>query len=389
MADFAHAATRSRDLDIVRARIYAVAPASTPPCRWTGQDGYVRITDNILRLTAANGLEGWASNTSNAPRDRDGGAPERTLADRLHAVAPQIMGASALEREAVSERLLRASDDPRKRAESLIDIALWDLMARAAGQPLWKMLGGARESIPAYASSPVLDSVEDCVAFVGDLADRGYRAVKLHTRCDPDWDLAMIEAVHAAHGSRIRFMLDVEQRYDLQTAVRMGRCLAELGFVWFEAPLPDRDLVAYGELRRAVGVQVIPAGNTLTGLDELRGGIAAKAWDHVRTGPTHNGGIGATVRAMGLAAANGMTVELQSCGYEGRRLAALHLALGLGNCGWFEQPVDEGDYEYELARPPATDTRGLIHAPDQPGLGAVPDWERIEQDAFLTFDLED
>ena len=62
----------SRDLDIVRIRIYAVAPVTTPPYRWTGQDGFVRVTDNILRLTARNGVEGWASNTSNVPEGAPG-----------------------------------------------------------------------------------------------------------------------------------------------------------------------------------------------------------------------------------------------------------------------------------------------------------------------------
>tara|TARA_B100000676_G_scaffold313374_1_gene394009 strand:- start:2236 stop:3384 length:1149 start_codon:yes stop_codon:yes gene_type:complete len=381
----------SRHLDIVRVRIYAVTPSTTPPCRWTGQDGFRRITDNMLRLTAANGLEGWASNTSNiAVEEADGEAgPERDLAGRLRALAPQILGASALEREAVNERLLRHADDTGPKAESLIDIALWDLMARAAGEPLWRLLGGARDSLPVYASTPVFETVEAYVAFVGDLADWGYRAVKLHTRRDPDWDLAMIETVHGAHGTRIGFMLDVEQRYDLKTAVRVGKRLAELGFHWFEAPLPDADLVACAALRRAVDVPIIPAGNTLTELDALRGGLDAGAWDMLRTGPTHNGGISATVRAMALAAAHGTTVELQSYGYEGRQLAALHIALGLGNCGWFEQPVPESDYRYELGEPPVMDRDRLIRPPDGPGLGAIPEWDRIEAEAFLSFDVTD
>ena len=381
----------SRDLDIVRIRIYAVAPVTTPPYRWTGQDGFVRVTDNILRLTARNGVEGWASNTSNVPEGAPGeptAAPDRWLADRLALIAPQVLAASALEREAVSGRLLRTCDDPRRRAESLIDIALWDMAARAAEVPLWLYLGGARASLPAYASTPVLGEIADYVAFVGDLADRGYGAVKLHTRCDPDWDLAMVGAVHAVHGGRMRFMLDVEQRYDLETAIRVGRRLAELEFVWFEAPLPDRDLDGYAELRRKVAVPLLPAGNTLVTPEAFVAGLAAGAWSHLRTGPTHAGGIAAAGRALALAAAHGTTVELQSYGFEGRKLAALHLALGLGHCNWFEEPVPETDYEYELDRPLRPGADGLMRAPEGPGLGALPDWERIASDAFLTFDLD-
>lgn len=380
----------NRDLDIVRVRIYAVAPATTPPYRWTGQDGFVRVTDNLVRLTARNGVEGWASNTSNTGHGAPGSAPpdpDRTLADRLTALAPQVLAASALEREAVSGRLLRASKDPRRQAESLIDIALWDLAARDAGVPLCRYLGGARDTVATYASTPVFEAIEDYVAFVGDLVQRGYGAVKLHTRCDPDWDLAMVAAVDAAHGRSIRFMLDVEQRYDLATAVRVGTVLGERGYLWFEAPLPDRDLEGYAELRRQVEVPVLPAGNTLVRAEDLLAGLQAGAWDHVRTGPTHAGGIGAAARAMALAAAWGTTVELQSYGYEGRKLAALHLALGLGNCGWFEEPVPETDYEYELAAPLRPGADGLMRAPEGTGLGPVPDWERIGAEAFLAADI--
>jgi L-alanine-DL-glutamate epimerase-like enolase superfamily enzyme len=381
----------NRDLDIARVRIYAVAPASTPPYRWTGQDGFVRITDNLVRLTARNGMEGWASNTSNTGHGTPGSPPpepDRWLADRLAVIAPQILAASALEREAVTGRLLRASDDPRRRAESLIDIALWDLAARAADVPLWRYLGGARTEIPAYASTPVFEAVEDYVAFVGDLADRGYGAVKLHTRCDPEWDMGMVAAVHAAHGTRIRFMLDVEQRYDLATALRVGKRLAELDFVWFEAPLPDTDLEGYARLRAGVTVPILPAGNTLVRPEEFVAGLVAGAWSHLRTGPTHAGGIGAAARAMALAGAHGTTVELQSYGFEGRKLASLHLALGLGGCGWFEEPVPETDYDYELATPLRPGADGLMRPPEGPGLGPVPDWERIGDEAFLAADLD-
>ncbi len=380
----------TRDLDIVRARLYAVAPDTTPPYRWTGQDGFVRVTDNILRLTARNGLEGVASNTSNVPEGKPGEAPgeaDRSLIERLNEVAPSIIGASALEREAVNDRLMRQSDDPRFRAESLIDIALWDLAAKAADLPLHRLLGGACDHMPTYASTPVFDAAEDYVSFVGDLKARGYRAAKLHTRCDPDWDLDMVSAVDAAHGRDMRFMLDVEQRYSLSDAIRVGTVLAQRDYVWFEAPLPDRDLEGYATLRRAVDVPVIAAGNTLTRLDELRDGIACSAWTNLRTGPTHAGGIGPARKAMALAESHGMTVELQSYGFEGRKLASLHMALGLGNCQFFEQPVPETDYEYELSNPPRIDDDGHISAPDGPGLGLNIDWTRVETDAFASFDI--
>jgi L-alanine-DL-glutamate epimerase-like enolase superfamily enzyme len=250
------------------------------------------------------------------------------------------------------------------------------------------MLGGARSAMPVYASTPVFEEIADYVAFVGALKGRGYRAAKLHTRCDPDWDLAMIAAVCDAHGDTMRFMLDVEQRYSLEDATRVGRALGQRSFLWFEAPLPDPDLDAYAALRRAVDVPIIAAGNTLNRLDQLRDGIERQAWDNLRTGPTHAGGIGPARRAMALAESHGMTVELQSYGFEGRKLASLHMALGLGNCSFFEQPVPETDYEYELASPPRMNGNGTISPPETPGLGLEVDWARIETDAFAHFDIK-
>lgn len=378
------------DLDIVRVRVYAVLPTSTPPYRWTGQDGFVRVTDNVLRLTARNGLEGVASNTSNVPQDEAANTSreaDRVLADRLGALAQSVLGINALERESYNERCLAECDDPRRLGESLIDIALWDLTGKAMGLPLWSMLGGARRVIPAYASTPVLEAVEDYEELLTDLCQRGFGAAKVHVWCEPERDLELIRQLASRFEGRMRLMLDVEQRYSFDDAVIMGRELARQNAIWFEAPLPDTDLEAYAELRRAVDVPVICAGNTINALDRLDAGLAMGAWSSMRTGSSHAGGIGATRRAMALAQARDVNVELQSYGFEGRKLANLHLALGCGNCSFFEMPVPFEHYEYEVLCPPRPDAEGLMHAPTGFGLGLDIDWQKVETQAFVVHDL--
>ena len=387
------ASSMTRDLDIVRARVYAVAPPSTPPYRWTGQDGYVRVTDNIVRLTALNGLEGVASNTSNVPQDETAnttGEEDRALADRLGSLARSVLGTNALVRESHSERCLAESDDPLRHGESLIDVALWDLVGKALGVPLWSLLGGARRVIPAYASTPVLEAVEDYEELLTGLYQQGFGAAKIHVWCEPERDLELIRYLAPRFEGRMRLMLDVEQRYNFDDAVIMGRELAHQGAIWFEAPLPDTDLEAYVELRRAVDIPIICAGNTINALGHLDAGLTMGAWSSLRTGPTHAGGISSARRAMALAEARGVNVELQSYGYEGRKLASLHLALGCGNCSFFEMPVPFEHYEYEMqCSPPRPDGEGLMHAPTGSGLGLEMDWQKIEADAFVCHDLSD
>ena len=155
-------------------------------------------------------------------------------------------------------------------AQAALDIALWDLVARRADVPLYQLLGGARTRLPAYASTPLLADARAYVEFVAEVYAQGFRAVKFHAWCEPDRDLEMLRAVHEAHGDKdIAFMHDAEQRYDHHAALRVARELDELGFAWLEAPLPDQDLDGYPDLRRRVGVPILPAGNTVLDIQQV------------------------------------------------------------------------------------------------------------------------
>src|SRR5262249_143895 len=150
---------------------------------------------------------------------------------------------------------------------SLIDVALWDLAAKAAGLPLYQLLGGARDRILSYASTPLLADAAAYVDFVAKLAEEGYKAIKFHCWCEPGRAMAMVAAgADRLGGSGVAFMLDVEQRYDRASALRVGRELEALGYRWFEAPLIDYDLEGYRQLHRRLNVPIIAAGNSITDL---------------------------------------------------------------------------------------------------------------------------
>ena len=168
-------------------------------------------------------------------RTRPGGSTSRF--SRL--CAPRVVGAEPLRREAVWYGLQDFALPLLPGAQSALDIALWDIAAQRAGVPLHQLLGGARTRLPAYASTPLLANADAYVAFVGDLLERGFRAVKFHAWCEADRDLEMLRKVHAAHGgSGMAMMHDAEQRYDRHSALRVARELDAMGFRWLEAPLP-------------------------------------------------------------------------------------------------------------------------------------------------------
>ena len=372
------------DLDIARVRVYVVAPDVTPLYRFTGTDAPFTMHCNIVRLTTRGGIEGAAGVDSG-----EGNGDRHGFAEAFRPVIGGLIGRNVLQRAAINADMLAARAAPIPDPESLIDIAMWDAVARDADMPLFRMLGGARERIPAYASSPVFDTVEGYLDYVRLIQGLGYPAVKFHTQCNPDFDLEMTSAVTAAFASTgLRFMVDLEQLYDYDNAVRLGRALADMPCDWLEAPLVDTDIDAYAELRSAVGVDIIAAGNTVVELPAMADAIARGAWSRLRCDPCNVGGIAVAMKAMALAGAHGLKTELQSYGYPLSQAANLHVMLGVAGCSYFEHPVPVEHYEYACANPIRIEADGCVAAPDGPGLGLDLDWDRIEADASLVIDTD-
>ena len=261
----------AQDLTIDRISVYAVGP-KTERYTWASDMSEQYMTNNIVRIHTRGGLEGIGGAASYTEH-----AFDRAVAETMRPMLPPLLGASPLDREALWDRLLTRNIPLAPQAQSAIDVALWDLAAKSAGLPLHRMLGSARDRIPAYASTPLLPDAQAYVEFVGDLKRQGFTAVKFHAWCEIDRDLEMCRAVHERfRGSGMQLMLDVEQRYSRVDALRAARELEAMGFRWFEAPLPDIDLEGYRDLRRRVGIPILAAGNWV--LDARLIELGHRAW---------------------------------------------------------------------------------------------------------------
>ena len=366
------------DLEIERVQVYAVGP-DTERYTWALDHTEQFVTNTIVRITTRGGVEGIGGAMSVNEYGFTG-----AVAETMRHMLPKLVGAAVSDREALWP-VVGMHDIPlAPQARSAIDIALWDAVAKYAGLPLYQLLGGARDRVLSYASTPLMQSAAAYVDLVGELKSQGFTAIKFHCWCEIGRDLEMARAVHERFGdSDLRFMLDVEQRYTREQALRAAEELSELGYAWFEAPLPDTDLEGYRELRRRVRVPIIPAGNTILDLKAIAQALRLGCWTSVRVDATIVGGITPGRKVMALAEAYGTNVELQSWGYTLGQAANLHLMLAYENCDYFEQPVPYQAFEYGSRNPIRTDADGYVHAPDGPGLGIVVDWDVIEAAAFL------
>lgn len=274
----------------------------------------------------------------------------------------------------------------------VLEVAVWDLVARAHDAPLWKLLGGTRDRIAAYASTGELVSAEERVRRCLELRDAGVSAVKLRLH-SAEWqlDLPVLEAVREAV-PELDLMVDANQgwrmpgdltpRWDPATAKAFARELERLGAYWLEEPLPTDDVEGYAELARSAEIR-IAAGEMARTLAEARALVERGRVDVVQTDVVLAGGIEGARRVAAIAAAEGgqWSPHAWSNGYG--LLANLHAALALSTCPYLEVPLDppawsaeRRDWLLPVTLEVAAD--GTIGPPEGPGLGVVPDWDVLE-----------
>lgn len=331
----------------------------------------------IVIVRSDDGLEGYASGDA---------VPDRELLERL------LLGVDPV-RSDVVHGICETVDFHHGRNWTL-EVAVWDLVARAAGQPLWRLLGGERDRVLAYASSgelvPADERVRRCLA----LREAGVRAVKLRLHSD-DWrvDLPVIESVRDSVGPDLDLMVDANQgwrmpgdltaRWDLPTAAAFARELERLEVYWLEEPLPTADVAEYATLCRSTDVR-IAAGEMVRSAAEAEALILHGGVDVVQTDVVLSGGIEGCRHVAALAVEHHRTWSPHTWSNGYGLLANLHAALAFSTCPYLEVPFDPPAWSAErrdwlLPVTLEIGVDGTVSPPDGPGLGVVPDWDALEQ----------
>ena len=360
-------------MQIERVEVRVVAP-SVQRFTWSHDLQEQYMTNAIVRITTNDGNEGVGGVSNYTSYDYD-----RYTCETLRHMIPALVGKDPLSRETSWPGLWPRVFPLPPQALAAIDIALWDLMGKVAGLPIYQLLGGATDRIPSYASTPLLDDVAAYLRFVEEMIALGFRGVKFHCWCLPEKDIKLARAVRKEFSDGVTFMLDVENNYDLQSALWVGRELADLGFTWFEAPLMDYDLPGYRELTSSVDVPILPSGNWIQDLPPFQHALETRCWSAARTDVTVCGGFTPARKYLSLVEAAGMQCEIMSWGNTLVSAANLHLMLGTGLCTYYEQAVPWEPYEYGMHDVIRTQPDGHVVAPSGPGLGVQVDWDAMER----------
>ena len=354
---------------------------ATPEGGW---DAELRPDDGVHTLVAVvtdEGLVGYGSAFTNAD----------LVKAALGVLEPLYRGESALEPERVSEKLHQNTfwmgrGGTLTHAISAIDIALWDLLGKATGQSVGRLLGGRyRSRVRPYASL-LMDEPEAMAAALEPLVEQGFKAFKIgwgpFGRRSAALDEEIVARARAAIGDG-QLMVDAGGSdafwpNGYKWAMRTAEMLAAYDVAWFEEPLQPDALEDFVELRRRAPVP-IAGGEVLTRRQSFIPWLQAGALDIVQPDVTKVGGLSEQRRIAWAALDNGVAVVPHGWNTAVGLAADLQLAAALPNTELVEYLTGASYIDEVVAVPWRLDDDGMLLIPEAPGLGVQLDHDAIAQ----------
>lgn len=323
----------------------------------------------LVHIVTEDGAEGWGEAFGYFC-----GAAVKAMLDR--SVAPLLVGLEVGDPAQISDMLQRRLALFGRYgitifALSGVDLALWDLKARAVDVPLHQLLGPRqRDQVTAYASLVRYGDAETAASFTTRARREGYDYIKLH-----EITRAEIDACYAVRGDA-RMMVDVNCNWSEDEARQMAAHLAGLGTFWLEEPtFPPEDMTPLADIAKA-GV-ALSGGENLCTAYQFREMIASGAVRYPQPSVTKVGGLTEMLKIVGMARAAGLSVMPHSPYFGPGYFATLHLCATLPDPVLFEHLyIWPEAYLYPDMPLPVS---GRIAVPDVPGLAPAPDPEVIRR----------
>jgi D-galactarolactone cycloisomerase len=267
-------------------------------------------------------------------------------------------------------------------ALSGVDIALWDIVGKIRGLPLYQLLGGkCRAAVPVYATALYPEDPARVAERARAFADQGFLGVKIKVGFDLEQDIRIVHAVRKELGDDFMVMTDANQGYTLKGALKAAQAFAECGAFWLEEPLFVEDIEGHATLREQ-GAVPVAVGENLHTYYAFENFVIRRAADYLQPDVARAGGITEIVKISRLAAEHRVPLSFHTWGDGVALAASVHLAAALPNA-----IVMEFDYTYnplreELLVEPLVVQKGCLKPPERPGLGIELDTLMLQKFAF-------
>jgi L-alanine-DL-glutamate epimerase-like enolase superfamily enzyme len=258
-------------------------------------------------------------------------------------------------------------------ALAAIDIALWDIKGKAAGQPLWQLLGGTRPAVPTYASGALMRGMSDELVPLAceRMLEKGFREIKMHLAMSDDGDVerdvARARLVRNAIGPEVKLMADINQRWSAEQAIAIGGRLEEFGFAWLEDVTACQDYAGLAAVAAKLSTP-IASGELLWGLTPFRQLIEARGTDLVMIDLLRAGGVTTWMEIAALADSCRLPVITHL-------LPEIHVhLLGAIPNGL---TVEYIPWSFRLFEETPQPVNGMLAMPTLPGLGLKLDYDAL------------
>jgi L-alanine-DL-glutamate epimerase-like enolase superfamily enzyme len=340
-------------------------PLSRPVTSLAGGEGASRI-DRINMLVVHLDTDAGHRGLGFAYSLEGGGRAFKVITD--DDLAPLLVGEDPLDHERLGARVYWRLQTIGRRGlvaqtYSAIDLALWDLKGKIAGLPLFKLLGGARESAPVYGSDTgwLWMSPEEIIKASQPYLDQGMMGIKLKVGSpDPEADAERVTRIRETFGEDIWLGVDANQRYDYATALSMGHFFEEeIGADWFEEPISCENIAGHERLADKLEIP-IAIGETLYSPDEFETYLDRGAVDVVQPDITRVGGLTAWLKVATLAERHHRPIAPHLMPE-----VAVHLACGLPHV----RMVEYMPWLYPAYVEPPAIVKGRMVPPKRSGLG--------------------
>lgn len=292
-----------------------------------------------------------------------------------------ILGENPLDVERLWHRMFTERRKPVAKGREIgdigaIDIALWDLIGKITKQPVYKLLGGYRSRVPAYAAGGYYEegkTISDLTKEMVGYVEEGYKAVKMKVgRLSIKKDVERVKAVREAIGDDVKLMVDANNAYNTAQAIKFARAVEKYDIYWFEEPVWPDDLEGSAEIRQATGIPIASGENEFTrwGFRDL---IEKRAVDIIQPDTIKAGGYTELVKIAAIASAHHLPFSPH--GRQHYPLSA-HIVAALEN-GLMVEALPKTSPKWRAEAISVVDfydktievKNGYIDLPNRPGLG--------------------
>jgi D-galactarolactone cycloisomerase len=267
-------------------------------------------------------------------------------------------------------------------ALSGIDVALWDILGKVRGVPLYQLLGGkCRDKVPVYATALYPEEPSKVAQRARAFAEQGFHGVKIKVGFDLDQDIRIVRAVRQELGKDFIVMTDANQGYSIDVALKASDAFADCGAFWLEEPLFVEDVEGHATLHEK-GRTPIAVGENLHMSYAFENFIARGAVDFIQPDVARAGGITEIRKITALAVKHNVPVSFHTWGDGVALAASVHLSAALKDCIVMELDYTYNPLREELLHEPFKVDDGYLIPPEQPGLGIELNQEALQRFAF-------